>query len=32
MGYDEDSYDQQDEQEEQLTEEEKFKRDKMLFA
>lgn len=32
MGYDEDSYDQQDEQEEQLTEEERFKRDKMLYA
>ncbi len=32
MGYDEDSYDQQDAEEVQLTEEEKFKRDKMLFA
>ena len=32
MGYDEDSYGQQEEEEEVLTVEEKFKRDKKLFA
>ena len=32
MGYDEDSYGQQEEEEVVLTEQEKFKRDKKLFA
>lgn len=32
MGYDEDSYDQQEAEDDGLTVEEKFKRDKMLFA